>query len=67
MKAKNKYYMLEENFPYFRKTKYPYKKKHQKSCTIYAALIVVLSACRFYMKFFQVSPWRLFYMQVKLV
>ena len=28
---------------------------------------VVLSACRFYIKFFQIFQWRLFCMQVKLV
>ena len=26
-----------------------------------------VSVCRFYMKFFQVFPWRLFSMQAKLV
>ena len=28
--------------------------------------MVALSACRFYMKFFRISPWFLFWMQVKL-
>ena len=39
----------------------------KKDCALLVAPIVALSACRFYMKFFRVCPWRLFCMQVKLV
>ena len=33
----------------------------------FVAPIVALNACRFYMKFFRLSPWRLLCMQVKLI
>ena len=40
---------------------------HHEDCTLLAALIIALSVCRFYMKFFLVFLWHLFYMQVKLI
>ena len=52
---------------YLLKTKYVSKKKYHEDCALFVAPIVVLSVCRFYMKFFRVFPWRLFYMQGKLV
>ena len=33
---------------------YVYKKKHHKDCALLVAPIVVLNACRFYMKFVRV-------------
>ena len=67
IKAKNKCYILEKEFHYFLKTKYVNKKKHHKYCALLVAPIVALSVCRLYMWFFRVFPWRLFFMQVKLV
>ena len=43
------------------------RKHHHKDCVLLVAPCLALSSCRFYMTFFRVSPWRLFYMQVKLV
>ena len=68
MKAKSKCYMLHEKINYVLKAKYAcLEEKTSQRCALHVAPIVVLSACRFYMKFFQVFPWRLFYMQIKLV
>ena len=39
----------------------------EEDCALFDALIAVLSACRFYMKFFRFFPWQLFCMQVKLI
>ena len=60
-------YIRWGKFHYFLKTKYVYKKKHHEDCALLVLPIVALSARRFYMKFFGVSPWRLFCMQIKLV
>ena len=67
MKAKNKCYILEEKFHYFLKTKNVFKKTQHKDCVLLVAPVVALSASRFYMTFFRVSPWCLFCRQVELV
>ena len=40
---------------------------HHGDCAPLGALIVVLSVCRFYVKFFEVFLWQLLCMQVKLI
>ena len=40
---------------------------HHESCAILGALIIVVSVCRFYMKFLRVFPWQMFCMQVQLI
>ena len=40
---------------------------HHEGCAILSALIIVVSVCRFYMKFLRVFPWQMFCMEVQLI